>query len=326
MAVVDGGAVSIAYQNEATFGTDPAGTPVLWRVTEKNINEERATLESREIGTGGQQSAGVHGRSTRPGQFGGELGKSIHDHALPWMLNAPAAWVADATGTGDHIDVTDAKRGLTVHKLYGAVANKYRKFTGVACSSFRLRADPETQPVIEFGVLALGGGALTTGNPTTSAAPTDDSYGPFQGDIDLDVGGTPVNNWGFVTSIELSGEWNYNTSNVLFSRDPVNVARGNLVLTGSIQAYFDTVDGPTIFGYGETEQSVGVQFQFQTSATVFHRFFLPRVKFWPATDNPGQQGDFPVTMNFRCSKGEVNSLGGGASTTALMRIQRDYGV
>ncbi len=326
MAVVDGGSVNIAYQSEGTFGTDPAGTPILWRVTEKNINEERATLESAEIGTEGQQDAGVHGRSTRPGQFGGELGATKHDHALLWMMNAPS-WVDDDSGTGDHADITNAKEGFTIHKLYGATANKFRKFTGVACSSFRLRSDPDTNPILEWGVLGLAGGeTLTTGDPTTDAAPTNESYGPFLGDIDFDVGGTPLNNFGFVTSIELNGEWNYTTSNVLFARAPVNVARGNLVLSGSIQLFYDTVDGPTIFGYGETEQEIGLQFQFQTSATVFTRFFLPAAKFFPPSDNPGQEGDFPVTMNFRCSKGEVNSLGGGPSSVALMRIQRDIGV
>jgi len=320
MAILDGASVEILYGLEnVTFGTLSAQPWTRWRLTERNINAEREALRTAEVGTDGQTDAGKHGIQNNVGRFGCEIGLVKQDHMLAWLLGN-AAWTA--AGTGDIVDPVTTKSGLSIIKSYGATANVMRQFLGCTVQRATLRAGVRQIPTIDFDVVCksiaeVGTGALVAGQPVNAiAAPTNESFSPFVGEIDI---GT-LTDRKICTGIELNINAGYEFAHGLFDRNPQDVLKGNYSIDGRLTLHLDTTDLATIEGYGYTEQTIALRWRFEITAGggTWLEFHLPAVKMWPVTDNPPQQGLIPVEMRFEANRGSLLD----PVATKLMRIRR----
>lgn len=318
MAVVSGGQIGISYIPETTFGTTPAGAKTSWRVTSRRFNAERDVLESAEIAADGLKSAGGHGRQQQVGRLAGEYGRAYQDHGLEWAFGD--FFTADgATGT-DCIDVTQARKGLSIVKSYGPTANAHMLFKGCLPNTMTLRLAQGAIPTLEWDVRGFAGGDLISPDlATPDPAFTNDTFSPFVGTIEIGS----LSNLLVVTALELTLTRNISAPNVLFQRDPVDNLLGSIGLAGRVTVLFDTTTFPTLHGYGFTEQLQDLKFRLNANVagTLYHEWELPAVKFWPPTDDPGQEGEFPVEMTWRASPGNVNNSPSGTTRT-LCRIRR----
>ena len=317
MPILDGASVEILYGFESTFGTLASQPWTRWRLTERNINAERETLRTAEVGTDAQTDAGKHGRQNNVGRFGAELGLVKQDHLMTWLMGN-AGWTSATVG-----QITDPgppKTGLTIVKSYGATANRMRQFLGCVVSRASLRAGVETIPTVEFDVVAksvveVGSGALVTGQPTTpTAAPLNESFSPFVGEIDIGS----LTDRKICTGIELNINANYEMAHGLFDRNPQDVLKGNYAVDGRLTLHLDTADLATMEGFGYTEQLISLRWRFEETASTWLEFHLPAVKMFPVTDNPPQQGLIPVEMRFEANRGALTD----PTATKLLRVRR----
>ena len=318
MPLGSGGEVGIAYIDEVTFGTMPAGAKTSWRVTSRRMNAERDVLESAEIAADGLRSAGSHGRQQQVGRIAGEYGMNYQDHGIEWALGE--AFTADgATGT-QCADVVRTRRGKSITKQYGPTLDAHQQYKGCMPNSMTLRLAQGAIPTLEWDVRGKEGGALIT--PDLSAplpAPTSDNFSPFTGTIEI---GT-LTGLLVVTALEVVLNRNISAPNVLFQRDPVDNLLGSISLSGRATLLADTVSFATLHSYGFTEQLVDMRFRLHgnTGGTIYHEWEIPAVKFFPATDDPGLEGEFPVEMTWRASPGDVVNSPSGTTRT-LLRVRR----
>lgn len=318
MSVVGGGEVGISYVKESVFGTTPGGAKTSWRATSRRFNAERDVLESAEIASDGLRSAGGHGRQQAVGRIGGEYGMNYQDHGIEWAFGED--WTADgATGT-QCTDVTKARKGLSIVKSYGATANSYKIFAGCMPRTLTLRLSQGAIPTLEWDILGVTGGDLVTPDlAAPSAAPSDDTFSPFVGTIEIGtLSGLLV-----VTAFELTLTRNISTPNVLFRREPLDNLLGAISLGGRATVLYDSTNFSTLHGYGFTEQLQDVKFRLNGNAggTIYHEWELPAVKFWPPTDDPGLEGEFPIEFTWRASPGDVANSPSGTTRT-LCRVRR----
>ena len=319
MPLVSGGEVYLAYVKETvTFGSTPAGPPKIgWRATARRMNAERDVLESAEIAADGLRTGGVHGRQQQVGRIAGEYGMNYQDHGIEWAFGED--WTADGSTGTQCTDVSAVRKGLSILKGYGPTLGKDKLFKGCMPNSMTLRLAQGAIPTLEWDVRGFIGGDLVTAFATPDPAPADGPFSPFVGTAEIGA----LSNLLVITAIELTLTKNISAPNVLFQRDPIDNLVGSISLSGRITALVDSNSFDILHGYGFTEQFQDFKFRLygNTGGTIYHEWEMPAVKFWPPTDDPGLEGEFPVEMTFRANPGNVTNSPSGTTRT-LCRVRR----
>lgn len=298
MAIASGAKVGTSYVAEVTRGVTPASPAMkALRVTTRNLNAQKNTVESQEVREDRQTVSFRHGFNQVQGSLGFELSHAAFDDILEGAL--AGSWVA-AGGTPIFTGATQAlKLGaadvqtFTFERRFTDIL-RYQILRGCAVNRVQLNIPPEGMVggTMDFVGMSFTN-MLTTTLGVPAAAPTHDPFSSFEGELLFE--GTAI---GVVTGIQITINNNRSVLPVVGSKFSPDVFEGRAVVEGTITAFLED-DSPVYSAFFD-EQEVAIRLRLDDlNGTDFMGLAFHRVKVNAGDMDPPQSGPVEINAPFR---------------------------
>ena len=273
MAFAQGSRSSLAFIEEATFGTTPA-TPTLayLPINSHSLDLTKDRVEGNEIQADRMPRVDRHGNVQAGGSIEVDLRKGDFDTLIESvMMNT---WDASPAAAPDLIKVGTAQKFMTMEDA-AADINQFRLFSGLSASSMNVSIAPNQMVSTTFDMVGKTmTQAATTGS--TGGAPTASSanapFDSYSGTIT--DGGTGI---AIVTSIDFSVTNSFAPTFVVGSSAAQSLEFGRAVVEGTMTVYYQ--DATLINKFlNETESAIVISVNDPTGTNEY-TFTFPRVKY-----------------------------------------------
>ncbi|MFP1634086.1 phage tail tube protein [Zhengella sp. ZM62] len=287
MAQSHGSRHAISYVAESTFGTTP-GSPTMLelRNTGTTLAVRKDNYVSEEIRSDRQIVDLRHGVKRADGEINFELSYGAFDDWLEAALFS--TWSTNVLKAGT------TSKSFTVERLFTDIS-EYQPFTGVMVNTMTLDIQPNAMVTGSFGV--IGTGAMTPassslGSPT--AAATNPPFDGFTGSIT--EGGSAAN----ITSLSLELNNNLQPTYVIGSDTAPQIIYGQSVLTGTVEAWFETEALLNKF-LNETESAIVLTLEGASGGDL--EIDIPRIKYTTGDLNVQSANDgILVSLGFQAMR------------------------
>ena len=273
MAFAQGSRSSLAFIEEATFGTTPA-TPTLayLPINSHSLDLTKDRVEGNEIQADRMPRVDRHGNVQAGGSIEVDLRKGDFDTLIESvMMNT---WDASPAAAPDLIKVGTTQKFMTMEDA-AADIGQFRLFTGLSASSMNVSIAPNQMVSTTFDMV---GKTMTQAQATgsTGGAPTASSanapFDSYSGTIT--DGGTGI---AIVTSIDFSVTNSFAPTFVVGSSAAQSLEFGRAVVEGTMTVYYE--DETLINKFiNETESAIVVNVNDPTGTSEY-TFTFPRVKY-----------------------------------------------
>ena len=273
MAFAQGSRSSLAFIEEATFGTTPA-TPTLayLPINSHSLDLTKDRVEGNEIQADRMPRVDRHGNVQAGGSIEVDLRKGDFDTLIESvMMNT---WDASPAAAPDLIKVGTTQKFMTMEDA-AADIGQFRLFTGLSASSMNVSIAPNQMVSTTFDMV---GKTMTQAQATgsTGGAPTASSanapFDSYSGTIT--DGGTGI---AIVTSIDFSVTNSFAPTFVVGSSAAQSLEFGRAVVEGTMTVYYQ--DATLINKFlNETESAIVINVN-DPSGTNEYTFTFPRVKY-----------------------------------------------
>jgi len=298
MSIASGAKVGISYVAEAVHGTTPA-VPVMkaLRVTTRNLNAQKNTVESQEVREDRQTTSFRHGFNQVQGSLGFELSHGVFDDILEGAL--AGAWAAAGvtpifTGATQRLKLGAADiQTFTFERRFTDIL-RYQAVRGCAINRMQLNIPPEGIVGGSFDIVGMSFSDLTSvtlGVPTPALA--HDPFSSFEGELLFD--GAVI---GVVTGIQTTVNNNRSVLPVVGSKFSPDVFEGGAVVEGTITAFLE--DDSPVYSAFFNEEEVAIRLRLDDiNGTDFMGLAFHRVKINAGDMDPPQNGPVEINAPFR---------------------------
>jgi hypothetical protein len=308
--MADTNLTQLAYVEEATFGTTPSSDLQVLRITGGQITPSQNTVVSEEIRSDLRAGRPVRTSQMSQGTINTEWSYGTLDDILEGML-------MEAWSTNVLVDGTTKKSYTFEDQFTDLDPSLYNIFRGCRISQLSMSLAMDSIVSGSFGVMGATpslGQSSSAGTGNTAATTT----GPWN-TVDMveelseaASGSTPAA-LAKVVGVELNMERNLREKRAIGDLNPFDIGVGRLLVTGSIQQYFEDADLITAWS-GFTDRLLRVQFSDEANNELLIE--IPKLKLTGDlnVENPGVDSDRLVTANFEAYA--------TASDAALIRFTR----
>lgn len=290
---------SIGYVEETTFGTTPSANLQLLRNTGGNINPQRDTVTSGEIRSDLRSGEPVRTAEWSEGSVDVEWSYGTLDDLLEGMLFE--AWASNVL-----VDGTTEKSYTFETQFEDPSISPDQFIIHKGCRLSQISMSLALGSIVtgSFGVLGAtpsiaqaSAGTGDTSETTTSPYNTVDMVTTLN-----EAGATETEAAiGSIVGVDLSLDRDLRRQHEIGSLNPVDIGTGRLLVTGSIQQYFE--DDQLLdawFAFGDRQLTIVLDDNGSTGGGNQLQIEIPKMRYVgePAIDRPGPDSDAIVTVNF----------------------------
>ena len=284
-----GGATSVRYIPEVTFGTTPTVTSAnIFELRNKGctLGVSKDSVTSNELRGDRMISDLRHGNIKVGGNLPIEFSFKEYDAFLEAALFG--SWNTNVLKANKVI------KSFTMERFFSDLSTPYyAQFTGVMVDGLSLDVKPNDMVTGQFTLVGVTGAMsptslLTTGSPTASQ--TFSPYDSFTGTIK--EGGSTIS---IVTSLTLDIKNNITPAYVIGQKTAGALPAGRSKITGSLTCFFNNVTMLNKF-LNETESSL--EFTLGDGADESYTFLVPRIKYSSGQPDVNGEGQIELTMAF----------------------------
>ena len=282
-----GGATSVRYIPEVTFGTTPAVTAAnIFELRNKGctLGISKDSVTSNELRSDRQITDLRHGNIKVGGNLPIEFSFKEYDAFLEAALFG--TWNSNVLKSNKVI------KSFTMERLFSDLAvPQYLQFTGVMVDGLTLDIKPNDMVTGQFTLVGVTGALsstslLTTGSPTASQ--TFSPYDSFTGAIK--EGSSTIS---IVTSLSLDIKNNITPAYVIGQKSAGALPAGRSKITGSLTCFFNNT---TMLNKFLNESESSLEFTLGDGIDDSYTFLVPRIKYTSGQPDVNGEGQIELTM------------------------------